>query len=425
MNLSLGGMSKKTIVQLVVLLLVVLVAAGVYFRMQGGDAPGFLTGLFGKEAPKAPPAPPPPPPKPKPPEPEFPAHAPKGQLLGKAFVADAAVFTEGTLVLRQGTAEAPAQELHVYLPGNRWETPAGKKFKFENATGADLPRVHVIVREDGKPEPARREFADKYTLTLEFDAEKDRKLPGRLKLTLPDETQSAVVGTFEADIRGFRIVNGKPDLSADSVDTLEYLALHEILKDDPDKQIKNPDLRDGYYVIPGDANRPKTGYLEAAFQAGDARPAVQRFQFVKEKEEWRVLRVLAANQLDEAHPFEVPTAASPPAKQMIYQSAVRLEKDTARTHPQKGLYGTSFEVRFNDKTRLGVCEANYRLAPDQEPVKTAYLFRLKQGVWKLERELARSETVDVDKGVIHKAPAAKPKSKPRSKATSKTKSAKP
>lgn len=417
MNLSLGSLNKKTVIQIVVLLLVIVVGAGVYFRMQAGGEIPFLSGLLGKEAPKAPPAPPPKPvPPPKPPEPEFPAHAPKGQLLSKAFATDGAEFGEGALVLRQGKAEAPDIEVRVYLPGNKWETPAGKQFKFENAAGADIPRVHVSFREEGKPEPARQEFAEKYSLKLEFGPEKDKKLPGKIKLVLPDEAKSTVAGTFEADIHGFRIVNGKPDLTADSVDTLEYLALREILKDDPDKRIEDPDLRDGFYVIPGDATKPKTGYLEAAYRVAEAGPVVQRFQFVKDQEEWRVLRVLAANQLDEAHPFEAPTAASPPEKQMIYQSAARLEKDVVKKHPKKGLYGTAFEAGYNDKNRLGVCVASYRLAPDEEPVKASYLFRRKNGAWTLERELAKSETVDIERGVIRKRPAAaKPKSKPKSK----------
>ncbi|MEK7795826.1 MAG: hypothetical protein AAB315_00075, partial [Pseudomonadota bacterium] len=96
MNLSLGNLNKKTLIQIVVLVLVVVVGAGFYFRMQGGDGIGFLTGMLGKETPKAPP-----PPAPKPPGPEFPVHAPKGQLLGKAFAVDKAVFSEGALVLRQ------------------------------------------------------------------------------------------------------------------------------------------------------------------------------------------------------------------------------------------------------------------------------------------------------------------------------------
>ncbi len=405
MNLSLGSFNKKTLIQIVVLLLVVVVGAGFYFRMQGGDGFGFLSGLFGKEAPPAP--------APKPPKPEFPAHAPKGQLLGKAFAVDGVVFSEGALVLRQAQGEI---ELRVYLPGNKWETPADKKFKFENATGADVPRVHVSGKEEGKPEPAYQEFSEKYTLTLEFGPEKDRKLPGKIKLTLPDEAKSTVAGTFEADVRGFRIVNGKPDLGADSVDTLEYIALREILKDDPDKPVKDVDLRDGHYIVPGDAARPKTGYLEAAYQVGDGATTVQRFQFVKDKDEWRVLRALGAGQIAEAHPYEPPTAESAPEKQMVYQTAARLEKDVAKKHPTKGIYGAEFTANYNDKNRLGVCEVSYRLLPTEEPVKASYLFRQKQGSWGLERELAKTETVNLEKGTIQKQPtAAKPKAKPKSK----------
>jgi len=414
------NLNKKTLIQIVVLVLVVVIAAGVYFRMQGGDGLGFLTGLLGKEEPKAPP--PPPKPAPKPPAPEFPAHPPKGQLLGKAFAVDSAVFEEGALVLRQGTGDAVEVEVRIYLPGNKWETPADKKFAFENAAGADVPRVHVSFREAGQEEPARQEFAEKYTLKLEFGPEKDKKLPGRIKLTLPDEGKSAVAGTFEAGIRGFRIVNGKPDLGADSVDTLEYLALREILKDDPDKPVKDIDLRDGHYILPGDPEKPKTGYLEAGYQVGEAPPAIQRYQFVKDKGEWRVLRVLGANQIEEAHPYEAPTAASAPEKQMVYQAAKRLEADVAKKQPKKGIYGAEFAARFNDKNRLGVCEVSYRPLSAEEPVKTSYLFRQKKGSWILERELAKTETVDLEKGIIQKQPTAvKPKAKAKTKTKSKTK----
>lgn len=422
MNISLGSLNKKVILQLVVLVLVAVVGVGVYLRMQTGGGLPFLDQFLGKEAPKPAPAPAPAPvaPPPKPPEPEFPAHPPKGQLLGKAFASERAYLEEGVLVLRQGQGEVADIELRLHLPGIRWETPAGKTFKLENAAGPDVPRVHVGLKEEGKTGLTPHEFAEKYSLKLELGPEKDRKLTGRIKLVLPDEAKSALAGTFEAEIRGFRIIDGKPDLAADSVDTLEYLALREILKDDPDKAVQDVDLRDGHYVIPGDATKPKTGYLEAAYQLGEGAPTVQRFQFVKEAEGWRVLRVLAANQLAEAHPHEAPNAESKPEQQMIYQAAARLEKDLAKKQPKKGIYGAMFDARANDKTRLGLCEISYRPALDAEPVKTSYLFRLKQGAWTLDRVLAKTEVVDLDKGVIRKQAARVPaKSKAKTKATTK------
>ena len=161
----------------------------------------------------------------------------------------------------------------------------------------------------------------------------------------------------------FRIVNGKPDLGADSVDTLEYIALREILKDDPDKPVRDVDLRDGHYIVPGDPAKAKTGYLEAAYQVGDGTPTVQRFQFIKDQDAWRVLRVLGAGQIAEAHPHETPTAESAPEKQMIYQTAARLEKDVVKNIPAKGIYGAEFTAKHNDKNRLGVCEVSYRPLP--------------------------------------------------------------
>ena len=142
------------------LLLVVVVGAGFYFRMQGGASLGFLSGLFGKEAPKAPPPPPTPVPAPSHRSPSS-RRTPKGQLLGKPFAVDKAVFSEGALVLRQTQGEV---ELRIYLPGNKWETPTDKKFKFENATGADVPRVHVSWKEEGKTELTHQEFAESIRL---------------------------------------------------------------------------------------------------------------------------------------------------------------------------------------------------------------------------------------------------------------------
>ncbi|MEK7697534.1 MAG: hypothetical protein AAB346_05320 [Pseudomonadota bacterium] len=279
-----------------------------------------------------------------------------------------------------------------------------------------MPRVHVSWKEEGKTELTHQEFSEKYSLKLEFGPEKDRKLPGKIKLTLPDEGKSAVAGTFETDVRGFRIVNGKPDLGADSVDTLEYIALREILKDDPDKPVRDVDLRDGHYIVPGDPAKAKTGYLEAAYQVGDGTPTVQRFQFIKDQNEWRLLRALGAGQIAEAHPHEPPTAESAPEKQMIYQTAARLEKDVVKKYPAKGIYGAEFTANHNDKNRLGVCEVSYRPLPAEEPVKASYLFRQKKGSWVLERELAKTETVDLEKGIIQKQPTAvKPKAKAKSK----------
>lgn len=425
MNLDMKNINKKTLIQVVVLVLILVLGAGLFFRMQSGEGLDFLTGLLGaKPEAKAPPPPPPVarrPAPPKPAEPAIPAELAiptepaKGRIEGRTFALDASALEEGVLTLRQGK-DKPELELSFTLPGNKWETPAGKSFKFEKAAAPDAPRLVVSRWEEGREAPVKQEYLENYRLVLEFGQEKDKRLPGKISLTLPDAEKSAVAGTFEAEIRGFRIINGQPDLASDSVDTLEFLALKEILKDDPDKPIGNVVLRDGRYVIPADAARPKTGYLEAVYQVGDGQPLVRRFQFVKDRDIWRLLRTLSAAQIDEAHPHEIPDAEGPPERFIVYLAAKRLEAAVAKKQPGKGIYGQEFSARFSDKRKIGVCEVSYRSGPEEPVVKASYLFRLKKGGWALERELKQNERVNLDKGVVlGAAPARSPagKQKPR------------
>ncbi|MEK7697535.1 MAG: hypothetical protein AAB346_05325, partial [Pseudomonadota bacterium] len=61
-------------------------------------------------------------PAPKPPEPEFPAHAPKGQLLGKPFAVDKAVFSEGALVYVRPRARSSCVFIYRATSGKRRPT---------------------------------------------------------------------------------------------------------------------------------------------------------------------------------------------------------------------------------------------------------------------------------------------------------------
>jgi hypothetical protein len=160
------------------------------------------------------------------------------------------------------------------------------------AGGAGTPQVALAWKEDGQSVPSEQKFTDKYSMMLEFGQEKDKKLPGKIQLNLPDETKSHVAGTFEADIRGFRIVDGKPDLTADSVDTLQYLALRELLKDDPNKSLEVMSFRDGRYIQAAAPGKNMTGSIEVEYRVGQGSPAVQQFQFEKDGGAWKVVRAV-------------------------------------------------------------------------------------------------------------------------------------
>ena len=96
---------------------------------------------------------------------------------------------------------------------------------------------------------------------------------------------------------------------------------------------------------------------------------------------------------------------------MVYQTAARLEKDVAKNIPRRAFTAPNLPRTAMTRT-ASVCARCYRPLPAEEPVKASYLFRQKQGSWVLERELAKTETVDIEKGIIQKRPsAAKPKPK--------------
>lgn len=410
-------LDKKSLIQIVILVVLVVGGAGAYLMQQDGGL-DFISGLFEGEpaairapttrapAPAADRKPASGPAAPStataPGAPEIPAAPAKGQIHGKPFVVENSDIESGVLTLRLGKDVTADLEVKVLLPGTPWETPAGKKYKVTETGGAGIPQVMLAWKENGQNTPAEQKFTDKYTMTLEFGQERDKKLPGKILLNLPDETKSNVAGTFEADIRGFRIVDGKPDLSADSVDTLQYLALRELLKDDPKKSLEVMSFRDGRYAQAESAGKNMTGYIEAEYRAGTSSPSMQRYQFEKQGGAWKVVRVLNGNQLDEAHPLQTPSAKDSPSKVLTYLAAKKLEADVQKKHPSKNIYQPEFISRHSEKFKIGVCETSYRLDASGEPVKAAYLFRLQQGGWKLERELGKKEKVNFDTGRIDK-----------------------
>jgi len=294
-------LDKKSLIQIVILIVLVIGGAGAYLAQQEGGL-DFVSGLF-KSEPATIRTPTPaaarkPAPGPavtaaaKPAAPGIPAAPAKGQVHGKPFVVENSYIENGVLTLRLGKDVTADLEVKVVLPGSPWETPAGKNFKVMEAGGAGTPQVALAWKEDGQSVPSEQKFTDKYSMMLEFGQEKDKKLPGKIQLNLPDETKSHVAGTFEADIRGFRIVDGKPDLTADSVDTLQYLALRELLKDDPNKSLEVMSFRDGRYIQAAAPGKNMTGSIEVEYRVGQSSPAVQQFQFEKDAGAWKVVRAV-------------------------------------------------------------------------------------------------------------------------------------
>src|SRR3972149_3027134 len=212
LNLKMN-LDKKSLIQIVVLVVLIAVGAGAYFMQQGDGGLDFITGFFESkpattrapaakaQAPAAGDV------KAKADAPAIPAAPAKGQIHGKPFVVESSNIENGTLTLRLGKDASADLEVRLMLSTPPWEVPGGKKFQGTGPAGTGAPQIVLAWKEGGQNAPSEQKFTDKYTPAPEFGPEEDKKLPGKISLSLPDEVKSNPAGTFEADIKGFRIVN--------------------------------------------------------------------------------------------------------------------------------------------------------------------------------------------------------------------------
>ncbi|MHB8743954.1 MAG: hypothetical protein ACYC9L_12610 [Sulfuricaulis sp.] len=410
LNLKMN-LDKKSLIQIVLLIVIVVGGAAFYFVQQSGGGLdsiiSFATSFLGSKpvitrAPAIAKKPGGAPGMARANVPVIPLTPAKGEIHGKPFVVQGSSIENGVLTLRMGQDVAADLEVQVVLPTPPWEVPAGKKFNVSNTSGANPPEVVVAWKETDQSAPSEQKFSDKYTLVLELGKEQDQKLSGKIFLSVPDETKSHVAGTFDADIKGFRLVDGKPDLTADSVDTLEYLAFAELLKKDQDNNLDVVAVRDGRYTQPDAPGQNMSGSIETEYRFGQGPTMVKRFQFEKDSNGWKVVRVLNGNQLDEAHPLLVPGPQADAAKVLTFLAAKKLEADIQKKSPQQNIYQPEFTSRYSDKFKIGVCEVSYKQDPAGELVTTDFLFHLRSGRWVLDRALRKNEIVNFDTGRLAK-----------------------
>jgi hypothetical protein len=401
-------MNKKSIIQLFVLVILIVVAGGAYFVMQEGSLEGGLNAVTklvseftGAKAPE--------PPKPAAPAaPTIPPTPAKGFVAGKPFALSRAYVENGWLVLLSGGDKAEVG-VAIALGGKSWDVPANRNLKLLTAA-ANSSTVRASWKEGDAGDISTANFNQGYTLVLELGAVADRKIPGKLALKLPDAKKSEVAGTFTAELQGFYLVGDKADLSVDKVDTLEWLALQDVLKaqekpnDTPPKLVQDVKIRESRMTEATDPN--PSGFLEMEYKVGDAPIAIERFQFAKDKGEWKIRGKLPLTKIDEANPVKAPGAKDPVAKVLAYQAAKRLEGDLAKQAPKKGVFEVSFNTRTNDAKKIGQAEVSYRVE-GAESAKKIYLFAHTPKGWQLQRPLKDNEKINFDTGKIETAKAAK------------------
>ena len=287
-------MQKKSSTRLILpLLLVLTLAVAGYFYLGGGLEPGALkpyldsvlemAGLSGGSKTK------PPPPKPAPTASRsgIPARPVSGQLNGQSFRLNYSEISDGVLALIQGSPSSPTKEVRIYLFTRKGEVPAGQVYTGTRSADGIRPHIHIGWKAPGTSEPLRKSFTENYSLQLEFGKVKGDRLPGKISVQLPGAKKTQVAGTFNAAIKGFRMIDGVPDLRGDANETLVYVALTHLLRDDPELPIRDIVYKNVKYTPPKSGSKQK-GSLEMIYRIGDGQFIAERFSFIKEKDGWQI-----------------------------------------------------------------------------------------------------------------------------------------
>jgi formylglycine-generating enzyme required for sulfatase activity len=361
---------------------------------------------------------------------DIPAWLASGTINGRPLRHDRASIKEGVLRLCGDymsfhRCDELALEVHILI--EKGAIPEGRTYVMEMTSRSpdspmrdsdDIDHVELQWKyssRDGRPIEFR---PDKYKMRLEFGRETDGKLPGKIKFIQEgvkskgqeEIKESLIAGTFEACIEGFRLVDGKPDLFGDTLETLQYAAELYLNEHYPQKPVKLLEVGEGSgrnygrhavrrpYVdrrgrVHGASRIPQTGWYVLVFRVGDGTPLTKRFQFVKDKETgWKVFGTLNMDQLPGAHPYEPPGRENYSRKKPTgYYSAVvgllsarNMESNAQKLFPGKGIDLFSSKCKVGEDT--AECLTWFKVE-GEEKVRKAYQFLLDNDDWLIANEV--------------------------------------
>lgn len=119
-----------------------------------------------------------------------------GSLHHQAFEVERATLSGSNLTLRIGTKDKVELGLNIYFFNRQPEELSGKSAEVK-PTDTIAPRVVMHWREG---ERHSETFHKGYAMKIEFGPASGNELPGKLFISLPDESKSWVAGTFRAEI---------------------------------------------------------------------------------------------------------------------------------------------------------------------------------------------------------------------------------
>lgn len=120
-----------------------------------------------------------------------------GSLHHHAFTLDRATLTGSNLTLRLGRNGPVELGLNIYFFNRQPDELSGKTAEVK-PTDAIAPRVTLHWKEN---ERRSETFHGGYAMKVEFGPAAGNAIPGKLFVSLPDDSKSWLAGTFRAEIR--------------------------------------------------------------------------------------------------------------------------------------------------------------------------------------------------------------------------------
>ncbi len=132
---------------------------------------------------------------------EIPAENLHGIIRGRKFQCEKAVLENNILHLRQGKEFFADLEIIIFFFLKENETIENRIFDIASDKKFGNPHVHMKWKDENEDMPKTEIFMKGYSMRIEFGANNEGRLPGKIYLCLPDEGKSAVAGKFEAEVK--------------------------------------------------------------------------------------------------------------------------------------------------------------------------------------------------------------------------------
>jgi hypothetical protein len=227
--------------------------------------------------------------------PEPPGDWVRGDIHGRAFRPDRVKLKHGRLAFSQSKGEASDIVLEIPLLGMPGGKTTGRVFHVGENDAAS-PTLSLRWTDPATGHPKSEFIREGYTLDLEFGQQRDYEIPGKVSLHIPP--YGYLSGVFTASTSDLRIVDGEVDLTQDNLDTLYYVA-KQLIQETYRAEEVEIQRRSSTLSATGrgfDANDREriyaVGELTFTYRVGGGAAQKAEFQLVRDRNGWRVERVV-------------------------------------------------------------------------------------------------------------------------------------